>query len=296
MGAKENFLTRWDRAAEIMEIPREAHVPSVRIIKDKSNYSFGVIVNEHRLKKPQEKTSDCPLCDIVATAEKDSALNLLPENKASNFIFVPNKFPFYRGSSLAISRGKKENERGIYSTKNLDGVSEEISLMLDIGKNIGLRAVHNTPGAGASIPNHEHWHFIDFDFLYQKTGEKFGFEAARYDSLKNVLVMPDFPFAHLIFNPTKTEDITRFLFNIGKSVGCQFPNGSVPHFISQGNEGVLVAPAKNYLSKGPGAADIAGHILCRSVEEFAKADNSYCLNRLSEALFSREEIELKKFL
>jgi hypothetical protein len=133
--------------------------------------------------------------------------------------------------------------------------------------------------------------------VYAMAERKLGLDAADLGSVTaNTYEIKGFPFAHLIFNFQDSERIAYFLSILGKEIGRIFPNGSVPHFICQGENGILVAPAKNYLVKGPGAGDIAGHIVCKSEEEFSSADFSYCMNKLSSALFKRDEINLKKFL
>ena len=295
---------RWHRAADILEIPKEAYHPQAKVVRDSSgnsDYSFGVMFTPHRNKRPIKSpgsNDDCPLCGAVELAIANPDLDIVPEHEIPGMIVTPNKFPFAEGTSIALDTGTGPNERPTYSTKALNGLATELSGMLRLGEYMGLNLYHNTEGSGASIPGHEHWHFLDSGIPYSLVGEVYGLDAAQVESggFPGVLQAPGFPFAHLIFDESDPERIVHFLKNMGQQIGFHFPKGAVPHSLSQSKHGIAVFPSQRYMRKVPGAGDRAGHFICQSEAEYQEANHAYCMQTLGNALFRKENINLESYL
>lgn len=283
--------------------PSKGLYPQVRLVKDNdSNYSIGVIFNPQRLARPYQKienTDGCKLCSELKDCDLNPYKNLAPEI-SKNFIVTYNAFPHAIGSSLALAKNINGKEKPMYNTKNLDGLALELYEISDIADKVGLRFFHNNFGAGASIPSHEHWHLFNSGSLYDDLGEKYGFDAAEKISSKkqnDTKIMPDFPFAHLIFDAKDPERIVFFLKNLGDKMGINYPYQHVPHSICQGEDGVLIVPNKVHRDKCYGSFDVAGHYLgCKSLEEFENMDFKEYISKFEEILFKKEDIDLETFL
>lgn len=301
---KTPTLERWLAATNSDGVPSEAYAIETRIVRDnsgKSSYCFGAILNSYRFQRPQSKPGDrdCFLCEAVEDmSSEDSIQNLFPEYILLDFVVRPNKFPVTKGASVAISNGIGNNERPMYTTKDLERVATEINEFAKFAKNTGFQFFHNSPGFGASISRHEHWHLTDFGIVYDKLGSTYGFDSADRKPIKGsqVSFMPDFPFAHLIFNEGEPEKIVYLLEKLEKEIGPIFKGVGVPHTLSQGRSGILVVPAKIYKEKGIGSGDVAGHLVFKSQDEFEKADYDSCIKKLSEVLFTKDELNLERFL
>jgi hypothetical protein len=296
-------LARWRRAANSAGIPEEAYSPTVKIVRDKSgksNYTFAVMLNSYRFKRYKLDESVCPLCEEVQIVGSELIKNLDPDSRLENFIVTPNKFPISEGASIAIDKGILDRERPMYTTKNLDGLADELEKVFAFGNETGFRAHHNGEGAGATIPRHEHWHLINPGGIYELAGEKFGLGDAYIEPLcgdNRIFEMPGFPFAHIGFSQNDPERIVSFLRNLGLGIGDRYPNGAVPHTISHEQEkGVLVVPFKKFEKRGIGSGDIAGNVICHSGEEFETIDYNYCINGFGKVLFANSEIDLQRFL
>lgn len=261
--------------------------------------SFLIDIVLKGLTEIKKTNGSCPLCDAVQDIKGEPIRNLLPNSQLLDFIITPNKFPFSKGSSIAIAKGVDGEERAMYTTSNLEGIANELEEIFKFADAVGFQAVHNSEGAGASIPNHEHWHFVDFGLGYKLAGTRYGFENSQYKQSRNtsgVHIMLDLPFAHLIFDQNDPGRIVSFLRRLGSEIGSRFHNGSVPHYICQGQPGILVIPCKKYIDNAVGGGDIAGHFVCRSEGEFSIADYNYCINNIGRGLFTKQEIDLEKFL
>lgn len=301
---KPDILRRWTRYIGKIGIPEEAYITPAKIISGsrQSDYTFGAILNAYRFQRFNKNESEkpsCVLCDSVSEVKTVWEKNLFPEYALPGFSAIPNIFPATIGASLAIANRIGERERPVYGTSEIDvrRLAHEISDLLAFSDVTGLQIFHNSPGLGSSIPQHEHWHLTDFGSVYGSLGEVYGFDAAEKVGVsEGVSKMPNFPFAHLIFDREDPERLTRFLQKIGRELGQKFENGSVPHTISQGRDGLLVAIAKNYKEKGIGSGDLAGHIIFKSKEEFEKADFRTCIKLLKERIPYQNELNLEKFL
>lgn len=296
----ENLLKRWHELVETRGIPPEALKYKIKIVKDnsgKSDYGFGVIYNPYRSQRYNSlQNGSCPLCDVVTEISNKPSAAL---DYFSGFIVVPNRYPIIEGASLAISKGVKRNEKPMYTTNNLDGLADELRTLFSYADFTGFHVFHNSAGAGATIPSHEHWQLVNFGSAYDLTGEKYGFEAADYSSLtkdREIRIMSSFPFAHLIFNRNDPEKIVFFLKRLGEKLGNKFKDGSVPHGICHANSDVLIVPSRIYTEKGIGSGDMAGHLICKTAEEFSSADFNYCSSKLGEVLFKKSELDLNTFL
>lgn len=300
---KNDFLERWVFAVQEAGISQRAYNPQVRLIKDKdSTYSIGVIFNPYRFERltlKVESGSECKLClelkDSVANPFKD----LVP-NISENFLVTYNAFPHTIGSSMAITKNKTGKERTMYNTKDLSGLALELDEIFKIAEKLGLKVFHNTFGAGATIFSHEHWHLLNLNSIYDKLGVMYGFDAAeKVESrkLKEVQVMPNFPFAHLIFDSKNPELMVYFLNNLGNKLGGNYPYGHVPHSICQGQNNVLVTPNRVHKDRCVGSSDVAGHYLgCKSQSEFDNMKFNDYISKLDGILFRKEDIDLEMFL
>lgn len=300
---REDIRERWSRAAEVEGIQKEAYQPDIRIVKDtsgKSGYTFGIIRNEHRFKRAgaepgQPEQGSCNLCNAVQLVLENPMRNIMLNHKLLDFVITPNKFPIIEGFSMAVAK----EERPMFTTKNLEGVADELAAILDFADRTGFEVFHNSPGFGATIPSHEHWHLTTFRRGYDVAGDIYGFDAAEKTSIKGfrgVGIMPEFPFAHLIFDSTESSRLVNFLSRLHEGESHKYEEGSIPHIIAQGYEGLLVAPGKNYLSRGRGSGDIAGHLVVKSEEEFSSMNFEKCFAEIDKLLFKKEDADLSIYL
>jgi len=302
---REDFLEKWISAVEQAGIPKRAYSPQVKLIKDEkgvSPYTFGAIFNPYRFERPfqkKENITGCPMCSELKSCDSNTYKDLAPDI-SPNFLVTYNAFPHIIGSSMAIAKNVNGEEKPMYDTRNLENLALELNEVFNIADQLGLKVFHNNYGAGASIPNHEHWHLLNFGSAYDSVGEMYGFDTAeKFSSRKNrtVKVMQDFPFAHLIFDPKDPELIVEFLRKLGNEIGGRYPYGHVPHSICQGEEGVLITPNKVHREKCLGSSDVAGHYLdCKSTEEFENISFECYISKLDEILFRKKDIDLEKFL
>ncbi len=296
----KDFLDKWKIAARLEGIPKEAYLPRIRIIKDysrKFNYTFGVIMNKHRYKRTLQKNQSnekCNLCDAIKYASLNPKMNLSP-NDYSDFIIIPNKFPIIQGFSIAVSK----KEKPIYTTENLENFIDDFSTIKEIGSKYGLKIFHNSVGFGATIPQHEHWHLTNFEEGYNILGTPYGFDATEKQKVKGkegISVMPEFPFSHIIFTDNDSEKMLRFLKNIQEGLGHCYSKGVVPHTISEGDEGVLVTVGKKFQPKCKSSAEVAGHFIVKTQEDFLNVDFDYCMKEIDSILPKKEDLNLEGFI
>jgi hypothetical protein len=299
MKLSEEFLKSWDISAEDLGVSSSSYNPRLRVIRESSSsYSFSMILNPTRETRPVTKrdTESCMLCDSLEQSQVNRKRILM---ETENFILTPNKFPTLRGSSIAYLKYSGKKSRPMYRTNNLEGLEDYLEEYFKIARTTGLRMFHNSPGAGASIPIHEHSNFHNFSRFYDELGLVYGFDGAEYEKIKGVSgigKLVNFPFANLVFEEDP-ERIVSFLRKLQYSIGNQFGENGVPHGLAQGKHGVLFVPAKVYLEgKGTGSGDMAGHLITSSDQEFLEADYNYGINRLGKTLFKKDEINLDKFL
>ncbi len=271
----------------------------VRDLSGKCGYTFGVIMNEFRYSKDTGNQSSnkrkCNLCDAVDFATLNPKLNLLPNEDILDFIVVPNKFPIVQGFSLAISK----EERPIYTTNNLTKFVKEFSAIKDIGSKYGLKIFHNSEGFGATIPWHEHWHLTTFSEAYKIAGATYGQDAAEKKKVKGkegISIMPEFPFAHLIFTDNDPEKISRFLGNAHEEMGGNHLEGVIPHTISEGIDGTLVVIGKGYQDRCRSSAEVAGHIIVKDKEDYLNTDFDYCMKEIGKIIPKKEHLKLESFI
>ncbi|MFH1311216.1 MAG: hypothetical protein ABIH65_02315 [Nanoarchaeota archaeon] len=298
-GINKAVLQRWDLAAELMRIPEEAYDMPVKIVCDKtrkSSYTFGVIYSPYRKKRPSEKNVDtCPLCRVASEAQVDLRRNLFPERILKDFIVTPNEYPSTHGACLAITK----NERPMYTTKHIGTLKGDLETISNLCVKTGYLFFHQTEGAGATFPRHEHWQLINWSNIYGRAGDKYGFEVAETDNLPGfdgVRFMPNFPFAHLIFDIHDFGRIEFFLKSLQKKHPKSNGLNSVPHTIIQGDKDVLIVPFKGSSGKKLGAAHTAGHMYVHEEYQFKKADYAFCIGLLKQGIFLREELKLENYL
>ncbi len=296
-----DFLKSWDIATTELGVPEHFYDVKLRIIKG-DDFSFALILNPPRESRPNFKDSPspiletCVLCNAVEETQKNKKRILM---ETENFIFTPNKFPTIRGSSIAYHNKLNENSKPMYRTNNLKDLEIYLKEYLEISRKTGLRIFHNSPGAGASIPNHEHSNFHNFSTFYKKLGEIYGFEGAEYEKVRGtegIERLVNFPFTNLVFQEDP-ERIVSFLRKLENSIGYRFEDRGVPHGLIQGKDKILFVPAKIYIEgKGTGAGDMAGHLLTSSEQEFSEANYDSCINRLGKTLFQKEEIDIERLV
>ena len=175
LSSNKTFLDNWKNAVHREGIKSEDYSPLIKVIEDeskKSKYTFGAFFNPCRFKKPHKKKDDgnCALCFELKTAQKNPIKNLIP-NISKNFIVTYNRFSHLIGSSMAITKLIDGKERPMYDTSNLESLKSDLEEIFEIADKIGFSALHQTFGAGASIPQHEHWHFINFNAAYNTVGK-----------------------------------------------------------------------------------------------------------------------------
>tara|TARA_Y100000310_G_scaffold341895_1_gene442748 strand:- start:3319 stop:4239 length:921 start_codon:yes stop_codon:yes gene_type:complete len=294
-------LERWYKAAEIEGIPRDAYRPKIRTEGNgDSGYTFGIIHNENRFNRPSmtdnnEGESDCNLCNAVELAQTKTGMDLFPEERVLDYLLTINKFPLIEGFSLGIT----EKERAMYTTKDLTNLETELNSFLNFADRTGFEIFHNSPGFGATIPGHDHWHLTTFRTGYEELGQTYGFDAAEKvpsKKTKEIFVMPSFPFSHLIFQKEDLNGINSFLSNTQRELGDKYAGRGVPHTISQGFDGILVTIGKEDLPRSPGSGDVAGHIPVKSKEEFENISYEDCMKKIDGVLFRKEEMDLERFI
>ena len=296
---EEGILKRWYAAAKATQIPLEFYndiqVKTVYDSSEKSKYVLGVVFNPGRSKRPQVNRNDlqCNLCRVVDEVNKNPMKNLFSDYNINDFVVTVNEFPPVEGASLLVTK----KERVMYNSKNLKGLEEELSEVIGFANKFGYNIFHQTIGAGATIGGHEHWHGSNWHPLYSKQGV-YGFEAADVEEVKgnkNVLHMPDFPFAHLICNEQDTERMVYFLKNLDSRLKSPLKDGSIPHCLCQGDKGILVVPTKVDVGNRIGSAHMAGHFYLHSQEDFDSSTYESCMSKLGEVLYPKE-IGLKQIL
>ena len=295
----KKILQRWDLAAELMKIPEEAYDMPVKIVSDKtgkSDYTFGVIYSPYRKRRPSEVNIDtCLMCKIAGEAQIDLRRNLFPERNLRDFIITPNEYPSTHGASLAITK----NERPMYTTESMETLRDDLETIANLCIETGYRFFHQTEGAGATFPKHEHWQLVNWAGLYNRAGDRYGFEAAQTDNLPGfdgIRFMPNFPFAHLIFDIHDFERIEFFLKSLQRKHLKLNGLNSVPHTLIQGDKDILVVPFRGTSGRKLGSAHTAGHMYVHEEDQFKEADYAFCIEFLKQGIFLREELNLESYL
>ena len=300
---KPDILRRWDRYMSEVEVPKEAYNPSIRMVSDDdSSFTFGLMLNSYRHKRPGvgvKMPDDCVFCTVVGEVKTNWERNLVPEYELPGNIVIPNIFPQIRGASVAVSSETGYKERGMATTRNPGLIVRDLNELSKFTDITGLKVFHNSPGFGASIPHHEHWHLTDFGAAYDITGQTYGFDGADKKEIKGVegvSVMSDFPFAHLIINKNNVDRIGPIFNEVEKYFGHEFKDHGVPHAIAEGIDGYLITFAKNSWERGIGSGDVAGHILLKDKQEFDNLTYRDCLDKLGNRLFTKDELNLERYL
>jgi len=300
----KNILQKWREIAELEQIPLDSLTSKVRYIEgEKGQYSFGIILNPRRVKREKNKIeskSYCPLCKSANSLLYDEKLSLLPKKSDSDLVFSINSFPLFEGFSLGFSNKIFPNERPLYTTGDLSNLESELSEVLDISKNYGFQIFHNSPGFGATIPQHEHWHLTNFAASYDILGRTYGFDDSEIKKIpgnEGVYSLANFPFAHLVFDGKDPSKVVYFLSKVHDNLSTHFDEKFVPHTISQALDGkLLISLGRQFRYKSRSSGEVAGHIPCSSLSEFESFNHNSCMKILSELLFNKNEINFKKML
>ncbi len=295
----EDVLQRWDLAAEVMKIPREAYDMPIKVVSDKtrkSDYTFGVIYSPYRKKRPNQLyVQKCHMCRMVNDTQIDIRKDLFPEKDLGDFIVIPNQYPSTYGASLAITK----QERPMYNTKEMGTLKDDLEAISKLCTETGYRFFHQTEGAGATISRHEHWQLINWNNMYDRANGVYGFDKAKTENLPGfdgVGFMPDFPFAHLIFDIYDFEKIEFFLKSLQRKNPALNGLDSAPHSMIQGHGNVLITPFKGISGRKIGAAHTGGHMYVHEEDQFKEADYSFCVEFLKQGLFLKEELNLRNYL
>ena len=110
------------------------------------------------------------------------------------------------------------------------------------------------------------------------------------------MIMPDFPFAHVIFQRQGVDKLVYFLRNIQEELGDRYDNLGVPHTISQGFDGILVCIGKKYLERSRGSGDVAGHLSVKPKEDFENFNYNMSIQEMDNLLFRKEDLNLERFI
>ena len=304
MAITSEMHERWLAAAEATQIPSSFYeIESRAILSDKSPFKFGVFYNPSRHRRPGIET-ECKMCYELEEARKNP-LRTLATNEIVGFTVIPNRYPSALGFSMAIPEVVTDkSHRPMYNSSDLGEFVRDVQLLLPFAKKHGFELYHQTSGAGATIPQHEHWHLTNWAAMYSSAEELYGFdysEVKRLRGVENVGVMEGFPFAHLIFKDNDPEKIQRFILNMQNALGREgYANATtshaVPHTFASGKEGILIAPFKCDVGKKMGSESPTGHWCVGSKEEYDLANYDMCLARLAETMFRIEEVYLQNFL
>ena len=296
---KEDIMQRWDLAAEIMKIPRKAYDMPVKIVSDKtrkSDYTFGVIYSPYRKKRPsQSDLEKCPMCIMSNDAQTDTRKNLFPDKEFGDFIVTPNHYPSTYGASLAITK----KERPVYNTIGMKNLKNDLETITNLCVETGYGFFHQTEGAGATIPRHEHWQLMNWGDIYNRAGSIYGFDAAEMENVtgtEGVRFMPHFPFAHSIFGAGDFGRIESFLNSLQRNNPSLGDMASVPHTIMQGDGNILIVPFKGISERKLGSAHTAGHMYIHEEAQFNVADYNFCIEFLKQGLFLKEELDVRRYL
>jgi len=291
----------WQEAIDEMGVPKEFY-KEIRLRRldgpEDNSYSFAIVYNEGRTKRPGASTGDirCHMCRMVNEARENPKKRMHLTSGPKEYVVTPNGFPPSEGAVLIISN----EEREMYSTRNLSNLGEKgevLGELLKFGRTNGYRVFHQTEGAGATIGIHEHFHGTTM-YLFQETIGKVGFDSAEKSKIKGVdgvYVMKNFPFAHLIFDELDPEKIVNFLSKLEGNLPSPMENGTIPHTISQGEGGILIAPTRINVGRSMGSERAPGFFFVGNEEDFRTVNYEQAINFMRERFFPKE-VGLEKLL
>ncbi|MFA5856728.1 MAG: hypothetical protein WC867_05190 [Candidatus Pacearchaeota archaeon] len=293
------YMEKWKVAVSAMGIPEEFYSNlNVRRLdgKSKSDYSLAVIFNPGRINRPTQNNGvvNCHMCRMANEALNEPVKNLYP-NSFQDMIVTPNGFPPSIGASMIIPI----KEIPMYSTKNLTNLGENgenLARLLKFTGDNGLFLYHQTFGAGATIPIHEHFHGTTL-YKFQESIGEFGFDKENLEPVKRnkgVYTMPNFPFAHLVFDKEDPLKIVNFIKNLNE-LPSPFETGEVPHTMSEGNKGILIVPTRIDVLRSMGSERAPGYFFVGSLEDFNATTYESAMGFMKERFFSKE-ISLEKLI
>ncbi len=289
----QDVLDRWKVINRERGVPDEAWDAEIKLLRDpSSDFVFAAVFNPYRFQRYGAlREGECVLCGAL-----DQDNTFFPEGVIPGFTPMPNKFPNVLGVSIAVSN----EHRSMYATNNLEDLPAELDAFFRFAEKTGFRVHHQTRGAGATIPEHEHYH-INAGSYSSKLGVEYGFGSADFKQVhqdRRVSVMPGFPFAHLIFPLNDPGYVGYFLSQMGGSLGHKFVdnNYEVPHILCQNPRGLLVVPFDNVSDKGIGAGDVEGTLLFGERREFDEVNYQKGISRLAERLPLKSDLNLANLL
>ena len=110
-----------------------------------------------------------------------------------------------------------------------------------------------------------------------------------------ISIMPEFPFAHLIFTDSDPEKISQFLGNVNEKLMDNYLGEGIPHTISEGIDGTLVVIGKGYQHRCRSSAEVAGHIIVNK-EDYLNTDFDYCMKEIGKIIPKKEHLKLESFI
>src|SRR3989344_7268425 len=140
----EDIRKNWLEEARLIRLPYNAIKPDIRLHynpHDKKGFTYGTIFNpwrENRLTVELDSSLpyDCPLCNILEINKNKR--KIIPNN-LENFTITINEFPVNESMSLVIHNSKGTNHIPMYSTSNLEGLSEELEKLLNFSNKYGFK-------------------------------------------------------------------------------------------------------------------------------------------------------------
>lgn len=161
----ESLLVHWNSALESYGTPKnfadDTYIALAENPENSGDIPIRIVVapgfmrrREYmgNLEKPKGK---CFLCDNAEQAKIEGSNLVVPFDFMQDYIFVPNRFPIFRGHFLLISKDHDPSQ------KKCDSVLTEnyLETIAAISNKYGLVAFRNHANAGMSLPDHEHTHF-----------------------------------------------------------------------------------------------------------------------------------------
>ena len=295
------FIKKWDKSADVIGIPRGYYDRNIWIKKienKQGGYPFAAIYNSGREMRhsASNKLNGCALCRIVREYFETPARRFF-ENRFEGYIVTPNEFPPSEGALMLIST----KEVPMYDSSNTENLGEDgeiLRTMLEFGKENSLNIYHQTVGAGATIGRHEHFHATTI-YKFQEDIGDIGFDSSDLKQLRGiqgVYKIREFPFAHLVFDIDKTEEIMYFISNLSKIFEPNMANGTIPHTISQGKNGVMITPLKVDVGKSMGSELPPGFYYAKSKEEYEQINFEKLMRFMSEIFYDKGEVTLERMI
>ena len=292
------FMKEWKTSADTIGIPSEYYNSDnvlTRKIDGGGGYSFLAIYNPGREKRhsTSNNLNGCALCRIVREYFETPARRFF-EDRIEGYIITPNEYPPSEGALMLIPT-KEVPMYDSNNTENLGKNGEILKAMLEFGKENCFNIYHQTVGAGATIGKHEHFHASTI-YKFQEYIGDIGFDSSDLIQLKGtqgIYKMAEFPFAHLVFDVDKIDQMVYFISNLSKDLKSPMNDGTIPHTISQGKNGVLITPLKADVEKSMGSELPPGFYFAKSKEAYEQINYEQLMRFMGERFYDKDEVRLE---